>query len=212
MASSSPPPKKQRTDESKIYTLLYHAGIPGRGELIRLVFEATGTAYIDTAKTDQAGSVYSLIGDKADLKALDGNTPLFAPPILKVSGAGKNGNDLYINQTGNILSYLGEQLGLAGSDEADKYHVQQLALTALDLLVEAHDTHHPVAVMDYYEDQKDEALKKSASFRKTRIPKYLGYFDRVLKANAEGKGKYLVGSSLTYADLVIWQILDGYVS
>jgi glutathione S-transferase len=31
------------------YKLVYHAGIPGRGEFIRLFFEATGTPYHDTA-------------------------------------------------------------------------------------------------------------------------------------------------------------------
>jgi glutathione S-transferase len=207
--ASAPPPKKQRTDESTKYTLMYHAGIPGRGEPIRLAFEATSTPYVDSAKTEAAGVVYSLLGDKADQKALDGNTPPFAPPILRVTGAGKNGKDLVISQTANILSYLGAQLGLAGVDDADRYHVHQLALTALDLLNEAHDTHHPIAVMDYYEDQKEESLKKSADFRKARLPKFLGYFDRVLKLNEEGNGLFFVGSELTYADLVIWQVLDG---
>ena len=207
--ASSPPSKKQRTDESTKYTLLYHAGIPGRGEPIRLAFEATSTPYLDLAKTKEASTVYSFLGDKPDLEALDGNTPPFAPPILKVAGAGKNGKDLVISQTANILSYLGSKLDLAGSDEADRYHVHQLALTALDLLNEAHDTHHPVAVNDFYEQQKEEALKKSADFRKTRIPKFLGYFDRALKANEDGQGKYLVGGRLTYADLVLWQVLDG---
>jgi len=32
----------------------------------------------------------------------------------------------------------------------------------------------------------------------------------VLKHNqASGKGKYLVGESLTYADLTLWQVIDG---
>ncbi|GAA5856908.1 hypothetical protein JCM5353_003750, partial [Sporobolomyces roseus] len=31
------------------YELIYHAGIPGRGEFPRLYFEATGTPYKDSA-------------------------------------------------------------------------------------------------------------------------------------------------------------------
>lgn len=94
--------------------------------------------------------------------------------------------------------------------EADAWHVNQLALTALDLSNEAHDTHHPVAVMKYYEEQKDEALKKSQDFRDNRVPKFLSYFERTLQGNkAEGNGQYLVGDKLTYADTTLWQVVDG---
>lgn len=139
-----------------------------------------------------------------------GNPPPFAPPMLKVSGAGKQGKDLLISQTPNILFYLGEKLGLAGADEAEKFHIQGLALTALDLSNETHDTHHPVAVMKYYDEQKDEALKRSADFRENRVPKFFGYFERVLKGNQqEGGGRYLVGGRLSYADTTVWHVLDG---
>lgn len=62
----------------------------------------------------------------------------------------------------------------------------------------------------YYEDQKVEALRKAEDFRSARIPKYLDYFERILKSN-EGlaKGKYLVGDQLTYADTTVWQVIDG---
>ena len=96
------------------------------------------------------------------------------------------------------------------ADEADAWHVNQLALTALDLSNEAHDTHHPVAVMKYYEEQKDEALKKSTDFRENRIPKFFTYFEKTLSGNkAEGKGQYLVGGKLSYADTTLWQVVDG---
>lgn len=61
----------------------------------------------------------------------------------------------------------------------------------------------------YYEDQKDEALKKAKDFRETRIPKFLGFFERVLKGNEEGEGKFLVGSKLSYADTTLWHVLSG---
>lgn len=83
-------------------------------------------------------------------------------------------------------------------------------MTALDLNNEAHDTHHPIAVADYYEDQKEEALKKSKDFRGARIPKFFGFFERVLKGNeAQGHGKFLVGDSLSYADTTLWHVLSG---
>jgi glutathione S-transferase len=63
--------------------------------------------------------------------------------------------------------------------------------------------------MKYYEEQKEEALKKAQDVRESRIPKFYSYFQRVLKHNSAGQGKYLVGDQLTYADLAVWQVLDG---
>ena len=144
---------------------------------------------------------------------------------------------MVIAQTPNILWYLGEKLGVLapGGGEAGRYHVQQVVLTALDLNNEVHDTHHPVAVGKYYEEQREEALKKAKvsvamvvegtsrwvalitdrglqDVRETRIPKYLSYFDRVRQHNERdggGQGKYLVGEKLSIADTTVWQVLDG---
>jgi glutathione S-transferase len=191
------------------YTILYHPGMPGRGEFARLAFEAAGVPYIDAGNgtPDQRKEVYACCNPAS--QGINGNPPMFSPPMLKVAGAGKAGNDLYLAQTPNIMLYLGQKLGLAGEDEVDMYHVNQLALTALDLNNEVHDTHHPVATSAYYEDQKPEALRKATEFRELRIPKYLGVFERTLTANEQGKGKYLVGEKLTYADLTLWQLIDG---
>lgn len=63
----------------------------------------------------------------------------------------------------------------------------------------------------YYEDQKTEALRFSKEFRKDRIPKFFGYFNKALKYNkAKGaSGKYLVGDKLTYADTTLFHVIDG---
>jgi len=61
-----------------------------------------------------------------------------------------------------------------------------------------------------FTEQKDAALEKSKDIRENRLPKFFSYFERVLKKNeSEGKGKYLVGGKLTYADTTLWQVLDG---
>ena len=115
-----------------------------------------------------------------------------------------------IYQTPSILSYLGPKIDLAGSNEAEKQWILSHTLTALDLNNEAHDTHHPIAVAKYYEDQKEESLKKATDFREARVPKFLGFFERVLKGNEEkGKGRYLVGDKLSYADTTLWHVLSG---
>lgn len=82
------------------------------------------------------------------------------------------------------------------------YKVNGLALTALDgLSNEVHDCHHPIASGLYYEDQKDEAKRKAKDFVGNRLPKFLGYFERVLQGKASGDGPWLYGGQLTYADL-----------
>jgi glutathione S-transferase len=136
----------------------------------------------------------------------DINPPALAPPILRHG-------DLLTSQTPNILLYLGPRLGLVPSAEGEDgdpdalYRINALALTALDGLTnEVHDCHHPVATGLYYEDQKEEALRKSADYVKNRLPKFLGYFERVLKGKASGDGPWLYGGQLTYADLVLFQV------
>jgi glutathione S-transferase len=201
------------------YELLYHPGIPGRGEFIRLCFEVTNVPYTDIANSnpeeEEEGyrTVQSICMNPSSLSSADNNPPVFSPPALRIPGAGKNGKPLIISQTPNILIYLGRRLGLVPEDdEAGKYHVYQLALTALDLNNEVHDTHHPLAVAKYYEEQKEAALEKARDVRENRFPKFFSYFERSLKfneANGGGKGRYLVGDRLTFADLVVWQVLDG---
>jgi glutathione S-transferase len=89
-------------------------------------------------------------------------------------------------------------------------YIKAESIPPQDLNNEAHDTHHPIAVAEYYEAQKDESLKKAKDFRENRIPKFLGFFERVLKGNKEqGQGKHLVGDKLSYADTTLWHVLSG---
>lgn len=210
--SSEPSAKKQRTRPT--YELLYHPGIPGRGEHIRLLLEAAGVPYKDLGNESEAGKnqVYKTCVNK-ETTSSDGNPPVFSPPALRVPGAGRDGNALVISQTPNILAYLGDHTGMAGDDSVDgsKWHVAQVAMTALDLNNEVHDTHHPLAVAKYYEDQKDASVEKAKDVRENRFPKFFSYFSRVLEGNKEhgGNGKYLEGSKISYADTTVWQVIDG---
>lgn len=146
--SSAPEAKRQRTELE--YELLYHPGIPGRGEYVRLMFEAKGVKFQDTANenppNDSGPNGYAAVKEVMSPDSIgdeDGNPPVFAPPALRHHGVGKNGKALVIQQTPNIMLYLGNRIGLAGGDEAEKYWVNQIALTALDLSNEAHDSHRP---------------------------------------------------------------------
>lgn len=182
------------------YELYYWPGIQGRGEFVRLALEQGGAKYIDIAlePENRGGGVPALN------KFLDGPRvphPPFAPPFLK---AGKQ----IIGQTANILLFLGTPLKLAPRDEAGKLWVNQLQLTVADFVAEAHDTHHPLATGLYYEDQKAAAKRRAEDFRQQRLPKFFGYFEKVLTRNRTA-GPWLVGRKVTYADLSLAQAVAG---
>ena len=71
-----------------------------------------------------------------------------------------------------------------------------------------HDTHHPIASSLYYEDQREEAKRRTSDFLELRVPKYLGYFEKVLARNKAGD-RHLIGSTLSYPDLSLFQIVAG---
>ena len=178
------------------YELYYWASIQGRGEFVRLALEEAGADYLDVARTDG--------GEERMLALLDDEglvCPPFAPPFLKV---GKR----LIGQTANILLFLGDRHGLAPGQDAGRLWTHQLQLTLADLVVEVHDTHHPIASSLYYEDQRAEARGRAADFIANRLPKFLGYFERVLGSNPSGPS-HLVGGRLTYADLSLFQVVAG---
>lgn len=176
------------------YELYYWPTIQGRGEFVRLALEQAGADYVDVARGE--GGMRSMM---RGLKA--GPHPAFAPPYLKVG-------DLVIGQTAAILLYLGPRLGLASEDEGERLWIHQIQLTLMDLVLEAHDTHHPIGGELYYEDQKPEALKRSELFRNSRMPKHFGWLERVLDQNPAKSG-WLVGEDVTYADLSAFQVVAG---
>jgi glutathione S-transferase len=67
-----------------------------------------------------------------------------------------------------------------------------------------HDTHHPSSVEIAYEQQKAAAAVRAEAFRDGRLPKFFGYFEGLLAG-----GPYVVGDTLSYADLAVWQAYAG---
>lgn len=197
---SEPQAKRVKTGDDAPYELIYWPGLPGRGELVRLLFEESGVPYTDHAKTPDkvVPTILRLIGEK-DVGD-ETNPPIFAPPALRHG-------DLLLHQTPNILLYLAPKLGLAPAEGNGVFHLNQIVLTIMDGLVsELHDTHHPISTSQFYAEQKPEAKKRSKCFTDERLPKYLLYVQRVLDAKTSGDGPWLYGDSLTYADLVLFQV------
>ncbi|KAI5857754.1 hypothetical protein BZA05DRAFT_470618 [Tricharina praecox] len=181
------------------FELIYWPSMPGRGEPIRLLFEATGTSYTDT--TDEAVVVSYITPSPTSPTS---SLPSLAPPILLHANR-------TLSQTAAILFYLSPLLGLSPAGFGE-HQMRALILTALDLQDEAHNTHHPVGVSLFYADQLAEAARAAEIFRRERVGKFFKYFEGVLgAAEGEGKGKggWLLGGGLSAADLVLWQVVDG---
>lgn len=178
------------------YELYYQPSIQGRGEFVRLALEEAGAEYVDVARDPNFGrpGIIKFMEDSSHAR------PPFAPPFLKAG-------EILISQTANILQFLGPRLGLVPEDEADRLWAHQLQLTVADWLYETGQTHHPVANVLYYEEQKEEAKKRAANFIANRIPKFLAYFERVLARNKGGD--YVFGAKLCYVDLSLFQMMAG---
>jgi glutathione S-transferase len=176
------------------YELYYWPSIQGRGEFVRLALEEGGADYVDVArgKAGVAAMMKMLKGTKTE-------APLFAPPFLK-HGA------LVIAQTANVLAYLGPRLKLVPASEGLRAHALEIQLTISDLVAEAHDTHHPIGVSLYYEDQTTEAKKRAAEFVAKRIPKFLGWLEARLVHNG---GRHFIGGRVSYVDLSAFQVVEG---
>ncbi|CDZ47085.1 glutathione S-transferase [Neorhizobium galegae] len=178
------------------YELYYWDGLQGRGEFVRLALEEAGADYVDVAR-----------GERGTAKMMDymhgkhGYDMPFAPPFLK-------DGDLIVSHVANILNYLGPKLDLVPKDEKSRLFAHGLQLTITDFLAEVHDTHHPISTADYYEDQRQEAKARSKAFLKHRVPKFIGYFDRIIAANPTKSGN-AVGDTLSYADLSLFQLAKG---
>jgi glutathione S-transferase len=175
------------------YQLYYWPEIQGRGEFVRLALEDAGASYDDVARKSVGVSKMMALMDGRD------KHPPFAPPFLK---AGK----LLIAQSAGILYYLGPRLKLSPREEAGRLWLHQLQLTVTDFVKEIHDTHHPLGVEFYYEDAKPEAKRFSKNFLVERAPKYLGYFDTVLKRSG---GPFVLGRKASYVDLSLFQLVEG---
>jgi glutathione S-transferase len=182
------------------YELHYWPTIQGRGEFVRLALEAAGADYVDVARGPEAeGQGVSAM--MRWMECPDVVHPPFAPPFL-VHG------QVVVGQTAAMLLYLGPRLGLVAKNEVQRLWTHQLQLTIADVVAEAHDTHHPIAGSLYYEDQKPEAARRAQEFRELRVPKYLAWFESVLQRNPRGSA-HLVGARLSYADLSLFQLVEG---
>ena len=174
------------------YEFYYWPSIQGRGEFVRLALAEAGADYVDVVRrTNGMGKMQKVLQSRRLA------IPPYAPPFLK------SGN-LVIGHVANILLFLGDRHRLAPRSQRLALHGLQLTIT--DFVSEVHDTHHPLGPTLYYEDQRAAAKRRTDEFWKQRVPKYLGYFERLVKKSG---GPFVLGRRLSYVDLSLFQIVEG---
>ena len=175
------------------YQLYYWPSIQGRGESVRLALEAAGAPMSTSpASRPRHGRL------AAPLDASAGRTALRSA----LSEVG----DLIIAQTANIFLFLGPRLGLASANEEGRQPSTRCSSPSPISYSEVHETHHPVAGGPFYEDQK-RGGRAAAEVLRGGMPKYLGYFERVLAANEPARAP--ARPALPNVNLSLFQVMVG---
>lgn len=150
----------------------------GRGELSRYVFHAAGKDFEDKRVTFE------------EWKSIKPSTLFGQLPFLEVDGK-------ILAQSHAIARFLAREFGLCGKDSFEQALVDQYMELASDLFKDI--------VKWFFEKDEDKKKELKANLDEVLFPKFCGYFQKALEENG---GEYLVGKSLTVADLAVLDIFD----
>jgi glutathione S-transferase len=159
----------------------------GRGETVRLLLHEVGGDFAEIAHAP---------ADRASVDLLPAVSP-FAPPVLRHG-------QVYIAHSANILRFLGERHGLAPQGAAPRERVFALKRGMLDFLVNIYGVHRPLIVGGAGADAGAKAAART--IRTARTAATFQGLEQVLKRS---EGPYLTGSAPSYADLMLFQMVDG---
>ena len=156
---------------------LIYFNLMGRAEVTRLILAQAGVSYEDKRI------------EMEEWPALKASMPMGQLPVLEVDGK-------TICQSMTIARFCARRFGLAGKDELEGSLADQVVDHVSDFLNEL------VKVVK----EPDEA-KKAEMFKELKaekMPVFLASLERLLKSQG---GKHFAGSSLTWADIVVYHAL-----
>lgn len=175
------------------YELFYWPGLPGRGEVVRMVLAAAGVSWRDNLSVE-AVMFHRTFKNQGNLG--------FAPPYIQ-----DQSNGLVLAQLPAILQLLGEKHGLAPADPAGRAAIMSHCLSIADMWQGFHDCHHPVSAALSYEEQKAAALEYTKRFIGGRVKQFFNFFNQLLNRNGR---KFLCGGrNISYVDIFMFQTLEG---
>jgi glutathione S-transferase len=164
------------------YKLVYFKTI--RATILRLILKAAGQDFEDIPV------------DKSEWAKYKDDAPLGQVPYF--SCREENGKHLEMSQTMAIARFLAKRLNLAGKDEHEQAIVDMWSEQLTDLRNEFHQA--------YVIQRTNE--KQMERFRTDYTPRYFKSFHDQLAKNKTG---YLVGDSLTWIDLFLFNYTHALV-
>ncbi len=171
-------------------TLIYFAA-RGRAELIRLVLAEAGVDYQEHPVGKGTPPVNGRPTDFAALKA-SGELPFEAVPVWEEPGGFR------LAQSLAIVNHLGRTHGLGGRTPIEAARVDEWLGAFEDVRAELRKlTPMP----------PDQRPAFRAELRTTILPRWLGWLDRLLRANRGGAG-FTVGEGITVADVALYYLLE----
>ncbi|XP_070548576.1 S-crystallin SL11-like isoform X1 [Ptychodera flava] len=156
------------------YRLMYF-NLRARAETSRMIFAAAGVEYEDVR----------VAREKWPTEKTSGKYPFGQMPCLEIDGT------FTLAQSRAIGRYLANEYGLAGKDNLEKAKV--------DMVVDVCDDIHVGARNIFFEKDETKKAQLKADFV-VKAESILAALEKLLSANNGGNG-YLVGDSLTWADL-----------
>jgi glutathione S-transferase len=170
---------------------LFYFPARGRAELIRLVLAEAGVDYQEHPIGKGTPPLNGRPTDFTELKA----TPLLpfgAAPVWEEP------DGFLLAQSAAIASHLARIHGLRGKTPREAAQCDQMLGAFDDVRMEL----RKVATAP----PEGRAAQREALATQF-LPRWFGYFDRLLRANGGGNG-WLVGDSFTVADLALWYLVE----
>jgi len=142
----------------------------GRAEYLRVLFEEAGEPYEEVTSDLRA-----YFWQDADTLQPAG-FPVLAPPAIRKGG-------FALCQTAVCAKFLAQRLGLYPADPLQAAKGEQVVATVHEYIAEGRMAFHPVKNTLSYHRQADEAAPHIDAFRRERLPRYMGIFERLLASN-----------------------------
>lgn len=195
------------------FTILYHfpKKMKGRGEFLRLMLEDAGVTNYGNTDENLYGPDGMMDAFRGSIEGIDADTtdfPLLFPPAILHRPSGGSEPLVLVNQVGACMIYLGDVLGYAPKTNAEKARANCIMLNCLDYLADGRVSFHPVKNTASYHDQEEEGNRVSKEFTKDRMLKYLHHFNKVIKKTGGPEKPIAGGEAVTYADFVLFHVLD----
>ena len=166
-------------------TLTYVNG-RGLGERIRFVLYAAGIEFNEV-----------FIQSKSEFESLKNSGKLIFGqlPILEIDGK-------VITQTDAMIRYIARHHNLNGRNDDDVVRLDMVYDGIKDCAISR------IAVGLEFGTEEEKVQSKNGM--KTQVAKYFPKFEKILKDNLEGTGNYLVGSQLTFVDVIMAHEFDWF--